>query len=211
MPAHQVCYAGLAGRLYKLFKYRIERKRAFRLFSRAVRILAEQNARAIAEFSGVSKLRQHTVYAVRLLVNVLDKEYLAARIYLPWRAEACRHKRKIAAAKLAFGLSGNKSMHRYTVRILILDLLAEQHCLCVFKRIRRAFNELVARRHSHMVRSEAALLAEGDVAAGRAAVDAGVKAVEEMGGQVYSAVVIANPHPALRKITERYAIKQLLG
>ena len=55
------------------------------------------------------------------------------------------------------------------------------------------------------------VLAEGGVAACRAAVDAGVKAVEEMGGQVYSAVVIANPHPALRKITERYAIKQLLG
>ena len=53
------------------------------------------------------------------------------------------------------------------------------------------------------------VLAAGDVAACRAAVDAGVKAVETMGGQVYSSAVIANPHPALRDITERYRFENL--
>lgn len=55
------------------------------------------------------------------------------------------------------------------------------------------------------------VLAGGDVAACQAAVDAGVKAVEAMGGQVYSAVVIANPHPELYKITERYSFDHLLA
>jgi len=53
------------------------------------------------------------------------------------------------------------------------------------------------------------VLAEGDVAACRSAVEAGIKAVEDMGGQIYSSAVIASPHPALRKITERYAVKSL--
>ena len=53
------------------------------------------------------------------------------------------------------------------------------------------------------------VLAEGDVAACRAAVDAGVKAVESSGGQIYSAVVIPSPHPALRAITERYCFDRL--
>ena len=48
------------------------------------------------------------------------------------------------------------------------------------------------------------VLAGGDVAACQAAVDAGVQAV-------YSAVVIANPHPDLFKITERYSFDRLLG
>lgn len=54
------------------------------------------------------------------------------------------------------------------------------------------------------------VLAGGDVAACRAAVDAGVKAVEEMGGEVYSSVVIASPHADLAKITARYSFDNLL-
>ncbi len=53
------------------------------------------------------------------------------------------------------------------------------------------------------------VLAEGDVAACRSAVEAGIKAVEQMGGEIYSSAVIASPHPALRKITERYTMKKL--
>ena len=55
------------------------------------------------------------------------------------------------------------------------------------------------------------VLVGGDVAACRAAVDAGKKAIEDMGGEVYSAVVINNPHPDLWKITERYTFESLLG
>ncbi len=54
------------------------------------------------------------------------------------------------------------------------------------------------------------VLAEGDVAACNSAVEAGVKAVEAMGGQVYSSAVIANPHPMLKNITARYSFEQLL-
>jgi len=55
------------------------------------------------------------------------------------------------------------------------------------------------------------VLAGGDVAACRAAVDAGVKAVEALGGKVYSAVVIPSPHRDLFQITERYSFEKLRG
>lgn len=54
------------------------------------------------------------------------------------------------------------------------------------------------------------VLAEGDVSACRSAVEAGVKAVEAMGGSVYSSAVIASPHPSLEKITKRYTFDNLL-
>lgn len=54
------------------------------------------------------------------------------------------------------------------------------------------------------------VLVEGDVAACQAAVAAGVKAVEAMGANVYSSVVIPTPHRDLVKITRRYAIENLL-
>nr|WP_228721516.1 BMC domain-containing protein [Desulfosediminicola ganghwensis] len=54
------------------------------------------------------------------------------------------------------------------------------------------------------------VLVEGDVAACQAAVEAGVKAVEEMGTEVYSSLVIPTPHPDLKKITNIYDIESLL-
>ena len=53
-------------------------------------------------------------------------------------------------------------------------------------------------------------LVQGDVAACKAAVAAGVQAVADMGAQVYSSVVIPTPHPDLIKITERYELDKLL-
>ena len=44
------------------------------------------------------------------------------------------------------------------------------------------------------------VLVRGDVGACKTAVDAGVKAVEAMGAEVYSSVVIPRPHPDLEKI-----------
>ncbi|TWI73029.1 microcompartment protein CcmL/EutN [Desulfobotulus alkaliphilus] len=54
------------------------------------------------------------------------------------------------------------------------------------------------------------VLVQGDVAACKSAVEAGVKAVADMGTQVYSSVVIPTPHPDLSKIISRYAIEKLL-
>lgn len=54
------------------------------------------------------------------------------------------------------------------------------------------------------------ILVEGDVAAVEAAVEAGVAAVDEMGAEVYSSVVIPRPHPDLKKITQRYCVENLL-
>ncbi len=54
------------------------------------------------------------------------------------------------------------------------------------------------------------VLAEGDVAACKAAVAAGVAAVEAMDATVYSRCVIATPHPALYRLTRRYAIENVL-
>ena len=42
------------------------------------------------------------------------------------------------------------------------------------------------------------------------AVDAGVKAVENMGAEVYSSVVIPRPHQDLGKIVTRYSLTNLL-
>ena len=53
------------------------------------------------------------------------------------------------------------------------------------------------------------VLLQGDVAACKSAVDAGVKAVEALGAKVYSAVVIPSPHPDLAKLTKRYALENL--
>ena len=53
------------------------------------------------------------------------------------------------------------------------------------------------------------ILVSGDVAACEAAVEVGVKAVEKMGAEVYSSLVIASPHHDLRKITERYKLEEL--
>jgi microcompartment protein CcmL/EutN len=54
------------------------------------------------------------------------------------------------------------------------------------------------------------VLVAGDVEACKAAVKAGVKAVENMGAEVYSSVVIASPHPDLEKIIARYSLEKLL-
>ncbi len=54
------------------------------------------------------------------------------------------------------------------------------------------------------------ILVEGDTKACDTAVAAGVKAVSDMGGEVYSSVVIANPHEELKKITKLYEIDKLL-
>ena len=54
------------------------------------------------------------------------------------------------------------------------------------------------------------VLVEGDVGACKTAVEAGVKAVEEMGTEVYSSVVIARPHEDLKKITALYELDKLL-
>nr|WP_163335993.1 BMC domain-containing protein [Desulfopila sp. IMCC35008] len=54
------------------------------------------------------------------------------------------------------------------------------------------------------------VLVEGDVGACQAAVEAGVKAVEEMGAEIHSSLVIPTPHPDLRKITKIYDIENLL-
>lgn len=55
------------------------------------------------------------------------------------------------------------------------------------------------------------ILVTGDVSACNAAVEAGVRVVEEMGTEVYSSIVISSPHPDIRKITDRYSLENLLG
>lgn len=55
------------------------------------------------------------------------------------------------------------------------------------------------------------VLVQGDVAACKSAVAAGVKAVEAMGTHVYSSCVIPTPHPDLIKITRRYSLDNLLA
>lgn len=55
------------------------------------------------------------------------------------------------------------------------------------------------------------VLVRGDVGACKTAVAAGVKAVSDMGTEVYSSVVIARPHPDLEKIIARYSLDNLLG
>lgn len=54
------------------------------------------------------------------------------------------------------------------------------------------------------------VLVEGDVAAVQAAVDAGLAAVAALGATPYSSFVIPMPHPDMVKITQRYAIENLL-
>jgi len=55
------------------------------------------------------------------------------------------------------------------------------------------------------------VLVKGDVGACNTAVKAGIKAVEDMGAEVYSSVVIARPHPDLAKIIARYNLDLLLA
>ena len=54
-------------------------------------------------------------------------------------------------------------------------------------------------------------LVRGDVGACKTAVAAGVKAIEDMGHEVYSHVTIARPHPGLEKIIKRYSTEGLIG
>jgi Carbon dioxide concentrating mechanism/carboxysome shell protein len=54
------------------------------------------------------------------------------------------------------------------------------------------------------------VIVRGDVAACKSAVQAGVAAVENMGAEVYSSVVIASPHQDLSKIIDRYSLEKLL-
>jgi len=53
------------------------------------------------------------------------------------------------------------------------------------------------------------VLVRGDVGACNTAVSTGVKAVEEMGAEVYSSVVIARPHQDIEKIIARYSFDNL--
>jgi ethanolamine utilization protein EutM len=54
------------------------------------------------------------------------------------------------------------------------------------------------------------VLVRGDVGACKTAVSTGVKAVQDMGAEVYSSVVIARPHADIEKIIARYSL-DLLG
>lgn len=54
------------------------------------------------------------------------------------------------------------------------------------------------------------VLVRGDVGACKTAVATGVKAIEDMGAEVYSSVVIARPHQDLEKIFSRYSLDKLL-
>lgn len=54
------------------------------------------------------------------------------------------------------------------------------------------------------------VLVRGDVGACKTAVEAGCKAVADMGAEVYSSVVIPRPHPHLEKIIARYSLANLL-
>lgn len=53
------------------------------------------------------------------------------------------------------------------------------------------------------------VIVHGDVAACETAVETGIRAVETMGTEVYSSVVIASPHLDLSKIISRYALDTL--
>jgi len=53
------------------------------------------------------------------------------------------------------------------------------------------------------------VLVRGDVGACNTAVDSGIKAVTDMGAEVYSSVVIASPHQDLEKIISRYSLETL--
>lgn len=53
------------------------------------------------------------------------------------------------------------------------------------------------------------VLVRGDVGACKTAVEVGVKAVQDMGAEVYSSVVIASPHQDLEKIIARYSLENL--
>ncbi|CAH2213952.1 BMC domain-containing protein [Tepidibacter aestuarii] len=53
------------------------------------------------------------------------------------------------------------------------------------------------------------VLVSGDVGACQAAVETGVKAVEDMGAEVYSSVVIPSPHQDIQKIISRYSLDAL--
>lgn len=55
------------------------------------------------------------------------------------------------------------------------------------------------------------VMVRGDVGACKAAVDAGVQAVADLGAEVYSSVVIPSPHPDLEKIIARYSLTKLLA
>ena len=54
------------------------------------------------------------------------------------------------------------------------------------------------------------VLVSGDVGACKQAVEHGKKAVEKLGEEVYSSVVIPRPHKDLKKITKRYSINKLI-
>lgn len=54
------------------------------------------------------------------------------------------------------------------------------------------------------------IIVEGDVDACNTAVAAGVKAVEKLGTEVYSSVVIPSPHEDLTKIITRYELVNFL-
>ena len=54
------------------------------------------------------------------------------------------------------------------------------------------------------------VLVAGDIAACQSAVDASVKRVNDMEGNLHSSVVIASPHPEIYKIIDRYSIDKIL-
>lgn len=54
------------------------------------------------------------------------------------------------------------------------------------------------------------ILVKGDVSAVESAVEVGCKAVENIGGEVYSSLVIPSPHKDLEKITKLYTLDNLL-
>ncbi len=54
------------------------------------------------------------------------------------------------------------------------------------------------------------ILVQGDVGACQSAVDAGVRAVQDLGTEPYSFAVIPRPHGDLTKILSRYSLDNLL-
>ena len=53
------------------------------------------------------------------------------------------------------------------------------------------------------------VVVEGDVAACKNAIEAGVESVKALGGEVYSSVVIPSPHKDIGAILDRYTLDKL--
>ena len=176
MAADHTGDGGLAGGLDDILKNLLQGQSLIGIAGCAVVIVAHDDAGGILELTGITQVGQHTVYTVGRLAHFFNEQDLALGVDLIGSTQRCGDQGQVTAHQFTLGGTAYQGLHSRCIgRILVSDLLAEQHSL--HKGLAVLIQTGVpCTNHGHMVSNQVALLIQSNVQSSDVAV-----ATEELG------------------------------